>query len=266
MAALLLAIVLMLLDHRTDYLKPVRHTVSWVTAPIHHVAYMPVNLSSGVVQYLSSHTHLRAENERLERRMLVLEQKAQRLAVLEAENVRLRELLHSSRELDARVRVAEIIAIEPDPARQEVVINRGTRAGVFDGQPVLDARGLMGQVVHAGPATSRVMLITDASHSLSVKVNRSGLRAIMSGTGQSDRVRLLYVPDTADIEEGDLLITSGLDQRFPRGHPVAEVTSVEHDPGQAFAEIEARPLARIGRASHVLLVEGGRVADDGEGD
>ena len=254
----MLAVALMLLDHRTGHLQPVRYVLGHVTDPIHYLAHIPVTVAGGVGGMARSHSELRAENERMERQLLILHQRAQRLAVLEAENVRLRELLNSSADLEAEVRVAEIIGIEPDPARQEVVINSGARAGVFEGQAVLDARGLMGQVVEVGPATSRVLLLTDASHALSVQVNRNGVRAILAGTGQADRVRLLYVPDTADIVEGDLLVSSGLDQQFPRGYPVARVVSVTHDPGRAFALIEARPEARVDRASHVMLVEGAR--------
>lgn len=258
LTALVLAVALMLLDHRTEYLGPVRYVMAHVTDPVHYLAHVPVAVAGGVTGMARSHRDLRAENERMEHQLLVLRQRAQRLAVLEAENVRLRELLNSSAELEAEVRVAEIIGIEADPARQEVVINSGSRAGVFEGQAVLDARGLMGQVVEVGPATSRVLLLTDASHALSVQVNRTGVRAILAGTGQADLVRLLYVPDTADIVEGDLLVSSGLDQQFPRGYPVARVVSVTHDPGRAFALIEARPEARVDRASHVMLVEGGR--------
>ncbi|NQY83687.1 MAG: rod shape-determining protein MreC, partial [Alcanivorax sp.] len=142
-----------------------------------------------------------------------------------------------------------------DPHRLERVINKGGQDDVLQGQAVLESQGLIGQVVEAGPLSARVLLITDASHAMSVQVNRNGVRAILAGTGQGSRLRLLYVPDTADIKEGDLLVSTGLGQLYPRGYPVARVSRVSHQSGAAFADIEARPTARLDRVSHVLLVQ-----------
>jgi len=246
---------LMLVDHRSDMARPLRHATGYLTAPIHFVAHFPQALVGWVADQARSRDTLRSENARLERQLLVAQQNIQRLAVLEAENIRLRALLNSSAEIDARALVAEIIGIEPAPARRELVINKGTVSGVHVGQAVLDAEGLVGQVIDVGPLTARVLMIVDASHALSVQVNRSGMRAILAGTGVSDRMRLLYVPDTADIVPGDLLVTTGLDQRFPRGYPVAEVVSVTQAPGAAFASIEAYPAAQLDRVTHVMLVQ-----------
>lgn len=255
LVALVLGMALMLLDQRTDRVDAVRHSIGYLTAPVHYLAHMPGAMGNWLSGQARSRGDLMGDNERLNRQLLILQQRVQRLAVLEAENTRLRELLNSSAELSSGVLAAEIIGIEPDPSRQELVINKGTHDGVYRGQAVLDASGLLGQVVEAGPFTARVLLITDASHALSVQVNRNGVRAILAGSGQPGRVRLLFVPDTADIQEGDLLVSTGLDQRFPRGYPVAEVERVEHDRSASFATVEARPTARIDRASHVLLVE-----------
>ena len=122
------------------------------------------------------------------------------------------------------------------------------------GQPVLDARGLMGQVVELMPYTSRVLLLTDTTHSIPVQVNRNGLRAIASGTGNPERLELRHVADTADIKEGDLLVSSGLGQRFPAGYPVATVKEVIHDSGQPFAIVRAVPTAALNRSRYLLLV------------
>lgn len=248
----------MLVDHRSERVEPLRFVIGYLVAPIHYLAHVPVAMSGWVSDSARSHADLQRDNARMERQLLVMQQRLQRLAVLEAENIRLRELLNSSAQLDSRVLVAEIIGIEPDPSRHELVINKGRHNDVYRGQAVVDADGLVGQVVEAGPFTSRVLGITDASHAMSVQVNRNGQRAILAGIGQSDRMRLMYVPDTADIQVGDLLVSTGLDQRYPRGYPVAEVTVVEHSPAAPFAIIEARPAASVERASHVLLVEGGR--------
>ena len=260
---------LLFLDLRTPWVGWVRYVGGYLTGPVQYLAHLPASMGSWVSEQARTSEDLRADNQRLQRQLLILEQKAQRLAVLEAENVRLRELLNSSARLQARVFVAEIIGIEPDPNRQELIVNKGSGEGVFNGQAVLDANGLIGQVINVGPLTSRVLLITDATHAMSVQVNRNGMRSILAGTGHPDRMRLLYVPDTADIVEGDLLVSTGLGKRYPAGYPVATVTSVKQDPGQAFLSVEVRPTANIDRASHVLLVAtppagASAPADDGE--
>ncbi len=253
--AMVLAVVLMTLDQRSQVTRPLRYTLDYLAAPVHYLAHMPVDMVDFVVRVSESRSQLLDDKEELQRRVLILEQKVQRLAVLEAENVRLRELLNSSASLDASVLVAEIIGIDPDPNRQEVIINKGAHDHVSEGQAVLDSRGLIGQVVDVGPLSSRVLLITDASHALSVQVNRNGVRAILAGTGQGNRLRLLYVPDTADVRQGDLLVSTGLGRVYPRGYPVAKVTSVEHRSGAAFAEIQAQPTSHLDRVTHVLLVQ-----------
>ena len=144
--------------------------------------------------------------------------------------------------------------MDPNPFTHRIIINKGERDGVVLGQPVLDARGLMGQVVELMPYTSRVLLLTDTTHSIPVQVNRNGLRAIASGTGNPERLELRHVADTADITDGDLLVSSGLGQRFPAGYPVATVKEVIHDSGQPFAIVRAVPTAALNRSRYLLLV------------
>ncbi|MDC6451138.1 rod shape-determining protein MreC, partial [Pseudomonadales bacterium] len=136
----------------------------------------------------------------------------------------------------------------------EVIIDKGTSSGVFVGQPLLDAQGLMGQVIEISPYTSRVLLVSDQTHSVPVQVNRSNLRLIARGSGVTRQLELLHVQDTADIRVGDLLVSSGLGDRFPVGYPVGLVNKVEHDPGQPFALVTAIPSARLDKSRHVLLV------------
>lgn len=255
----MLSTLLILLDQRSPWGDSVRYPIGYLTGVIHYLADLPGSLLSGLQSQTRSRSELQDENERLQRQLLILEQRSQRIAVLESENVRLRELLNSSASLDARVLVAEIIGVEPDPNRHEIIINKGAGTGLFKGQAVLDAHGLIGQLVEVGPYTSRALLLTDATHALSVKVNRSGVRSILAGTGHPDRLRLLYVPDSADITEGDLLVSTGLGRRYPAGYPAATVTAITREPGQPFVTVEARPAAWIDRASHVLLVEGRQV-------
>ena len=265
---MVLSVALLFVGQRTDWLDSVRRGLNLVVAPVHYIAHWPVDAGGWLTDQLRTREDLQEENARLQRKLLILEQKAQRLAVLQAENVRLRELLNSSARVDEQVRVAEVIGSDPDPNRRELVINQGSMTGdVYKGQAVLDSQGLVGQVSEVGSLSSRVLLITDASHALSVKVNRNGVRSILAGTGRADRLEIRYVPETADVREGDLLVSTGLGGRYPDGYPVAEVSSVEHKPGHAFLSIEARPRGRLGRLSHVLLVQRSEMqSSDGESD
>ena len=244
----------MVVDARFDALKPLRSQLGMLLTPLYYVAELPVRAWDTVYLQVSSRADLIAENERLRAEALLAKRKLQKLAALTEQNVRLRELLNSSELLDERVLVAELIGIDPNAFSQRILINRGESDGVFLGQPVLDATGLMGQVVEVMPFTSRVLLITDASHSLPVQVNRNGLRAIAGGTGNSDWLELRYVGDTADIREDDIVVSSGLGQRFPAGYPVGRVTHVNNDSSQPFAEVRVEPTAQLNRSRYLLLV------------
>ncbi|HEY7841920.1 MAG TPA: rod shape-determining protein MreC, partial [Gammaproteobacteria bacterium] len=173
---------------------------------------------------------------------------------VEEENRRLRELLESSIQLRERVLVAELLAVEMEPFRRQVVINKGRREGAYDGQPVVDAGGIMGQIIHVGPFSSTVLLITDPSHALPVQVNRNGLRAIAVGTGRDNVLLLEHLPTNADIKRGDLVVSSGLGHRFPRGYPVGTIADIGLEPGESFARVEVTPSAQLGRSREVLLV------------
>ncbi|NLJ11972.1 MAG: rod shape-determining protein MreC [Gammaproteobacteria bacterium] len=248
------SVALMLVDARLQVLKPVRSSLGMVLTPMYWLGDLPVRTWSEVAQMFSSRTDLLAENEELRAETLLMQRRLQKLATLTEQNVRLRELLNSSALIDDRVLVAELIGIDPNPYTHRVLINKGSSSGVTLGQPVLDARGVMGQVVEVMPYTSRVLLITDSNHSLPVQVNRNGLRAIISGTGDLESLELRYVTDTADIREGDLLVTSGMGQRFPVGYPVAVVSEVQRNTGQPFTQIEALPAANLNRSRYLLLV------------
>ncbi len=186
--------------------------------------------------------------------LLILKGKLQKMAGMAAENVRLRELLNSSTVLDSSVLVAELISISPDPRSHQIVLNKGSRDGVYLGQAVLDSEGLMGQIIDVGPNISRALLISDSSHALPVQINRNGVRSVAAGTGLLHELELRHVAATTDIKVGDLLVSSGLGRRFPVGYPVADVTEVVLDPGQPFAIVKAMPRAQLNRSRHVLLV------------
>jgi rod shape-determining protein MreC len=249
-----LSVALMVVDARFTLLKPVRSQMSLLLMQSYWITDLPQRLYQGVASQFGSRTELIAENEKLKTEALLLQGRLQKLAALTEQNVRLRELLNSSTLVNEKVEVAELIGVDPNPFTHRILINKGERDGVSLGQPVLDARGLMGQVVELMPYTARVLLLTDSTHSIPVQVNRNGLRAIASGTGNPERLELRHVADTADIKEGDLLVSSGLGQRFPAGYPVAMVKEVIHDSGQPFAIVRAVPTAALNRSRYVLLV------------
>ena len=194
------------------------------------------------------------ENESLRSEVLVLRRKVQQTASLAAENIRLRRLLNSAETLEDRVLVAELIGVSPDPNQHIVMVNRGLNHGVYVGQALLDASGLMGQVIEVGQQNAKVLLITDVTHAIPVQVNRNGVRLIAEGIGDLYQLALPHISSTMDIKEGDLLVSSGLGQRFPVGYPVAKVTKVKFDRGKPFAQIYAQPMAELNRSRHVLLV------------
>lgn len=228
-----------------------------LSAPLYRVVDLPSDMLDWAGEQLRTRSTLQEENASLKAQMLIHERKLQQMAILAAENVRLRELLNSTELISDRVLVAELIGVSPDPLIHRVTINKGSRHGVYLGQPLLDADGLMGQVVEVSEYSAQVLLITDGTHALPVQVTRNGVRAVVEGSGDLYRLNLRHLSNTVDIREGDQLVSSGLGQRFPSGYPVAEVVSVHHDPGKPFARVVARPKAQLNRSRHVLLVFSG---------
>jgi len=225
-----------------------------VTTPFYWLADMPKRASIWSEESLVSRRTLLEQNAGQRIELLILKGKLQKLASMAAENVRLRELLNSSTVLDSSVLVAELISISADPRSHRIVLNKGTRDGVYIGQAVLDSEGLMGQIIDVGPNISRALLISDSSHAIPVQINRNGVRSVATGTGLLHELELRYVAATTDIVVGDLLVSSGLGRRFPVGYPVADITEVTLDPGQPFATVKAMPRAQLNRSRHVLLV------------
>nr|WP_255416788.1 rod shape-determining protein MreC [Thiohalobacter thiocyanaticus] len=248
------SILLMTLDQRQQHLDSLRSALSVVVYPIQWLVDLPAASQDWFQETLSSRRTLQEENARLRTEQLILKAELQKLEALESENLRLRELLDSSFKVRERVLIAEIMAVDLDPYRHQILLNKGSSDDLYTGQPLVDANGVMGQVIQAGPFSATAMLITDPAHAVPVQVNRNGLRSIALGTGSLTSLSLPYLPNNADIETGDLLITSGLGGRFPPGYPVAEVETVIRDPGESFAQVFARPLAELNRSREVLLV------------
>jgi rod shape-determining protein MreC len=252
--AVVVSLGLIIADHRYGQLDGLRAAVGVAVYPLQLLADLPVHLLYGARGRLAKEGELREANEALQRQNLLLSARLQRLESLEAENMRLRDLLGSSFEIGDRVLIAEMLAADLDPSRQQVLINKGSRSGVYPGQPVIDADAVMGQVTRVNPFSSTVLMITDSEHAIPVEVVRNGLRTVAAGTGLSQTLTLLHVPKNADVRVGDRLVTSGMGGRFPRGYPVARVSDVRHEPDSPFTVVLAEPTARLDRSREVLLV------------
>jgi rod shape-determining protein MreC len=247
-------LALMILDQREQHLDRIRQGLSVLVYPVRLLVDLPFSGWASARTNLASRETIVAENEELKRERLNAEFRLQRLAALEMENARLRELLDSQARVGSRALIAEILAVDLDPYRQRFDLNRGLVDGVYVGQALIDAKGIVGQVVRVGPLTAEAVLITDADHALPVSVNRTGLRTIAVGTGDSGRLRLPYLTNNQDVEVGDLLVSSGLGGVFPAGYPVGRISEVRVRPDQAFAEVIAEPAAALDRDREVLLV------------
>jgi rod shape-determining protein MreC len=251
----LISISLIIADYQFDQMQRIRAWLSLAVTPVQWLVDVPQRSWTWLDERLQVRDELIAENKQLRAQTLLAERRVQKLAALTVENFRLRDLLNSSEQLDEKVIVTELIGINSDPFIHQVIINNGFNSGAFVGQPVLDATGVMGQVTSTSAFTSRVLLITDADHAIPVQVNRNSLRSVAYGLGQYDYLELQDLSDTADIEVGDVLVSSGLGLRFPKGYPVARVIEVRHMPGKDFAKVLAKPTAQLDRSRHLLLIE-----------
>ncbi|MES1929490.1 rod shape-determining protein MreC [Salinisphaera dokdonensis CL-ES53] len=252
-AIAVISIILMMVDHASTSLTPVRSTLAVATQPIQMIAEMPGEVAHYLGRYFDR-GQLITENEALEQKVLLLQARLQRLASLQAENERIRALLASASSLDQNVLIARILSVSPDPYRHYIKLNKGSSDGVFVGQALVDANGIMGQITDVTPLDSRAILITDANHGIPVEINRTGLQTIAQGSGKTDELRLPFLANNSDIRADDLLVTSGLGGRYPAGYPVAHVTSVVHQPGDEFLDVVANPTAHLNRGREVLLV------------
>jgi len=251
----LLSILLMTLDHRQHHLDSVRTALSVMVYPLQLLVDLPRATGQWFRESLATRRELQEENASLRTQHLVLNTQLQKLEALEAENRRLRALLDSSFQVSDRpMLIAALLSVDMDPYRHQIRINKGSLDRLYDGQPLLDSQGVMGQLIDVGPFTATAMLITDPSHAIPVQVNRNGLRTIALGSGAIDRLDLPHIPNNADIRVGDLLVSSGLGGRFPPGYPVADVTIVEQDAGNTFSHVVARPRAALDSSREVLLV------------
>lgn len=246
----------MTLDHRTTYVNSIRSGIAVLVYPFQYLVNFPANVGDWASESFSSRKQLQEDNSRLRTQNLILTTQLQKLNFIESENIHLRNLLESSKRVGERILIAELLSVDMDPYKQQVTINKGSLSGddIYPGQPFVDAKGVMGRLVHISSLSSTALLITDPSHVLPIQVNRNGLRAIAKGTGSQTRLEIPHIPNNADIKVGDLLVTSGLGCVFPVGYPAAVVVEINIDPSLPFAEVLAEPIAELDRSSEILLV------------
>ena len=251
---ILLAVTLMIVDNFTSWLKPAYSAVDNLARPLYWIANIPLRVQEWSANSVTPRSEIESDNLRLTKESLIYHGQLQRMSDLAAENLRLRRLLNATELLQDSVLVTEVIGVSANPLRHTLTIDRGAADGVFVGQPLLDAEGLMGQIIDVHKRHSPALLITDSSHALPVHVLRNGLRSIAEGNADYNRLSLKFVSPTADIREGDELVSSGLGGLYPAGYPVGTVLSIVSEPGDNFLKIDIDPSAEIDRSRHLLLL------------
>nr|WP_298728760.1 rod shape-determining protein MreC [uncultured Steroidobacter sp.] len=250
----LVSVGIMMLDHRSNYLETVREWLGAAASPVYTVVQAPGQAWDWLTSSFADRDRLRTENAELSEQLREARVKLLQFDSLREENVRLRAVREASAGVGGRTMIAEIMRVDVDPFRHRVRINKGADDGVFKNQPVLDAFGIVGQVVQVDKYSSTIILISDSGHAIPVQVNRNGIRTIAVGAGDLNKLSLPYMTVESDVKPDDLLVSSGLDGIFPAGYPVARVSKVERNPADTFALVEARPLAQLDRDREVLLL------------
>ena len=252
--ALVFSIGLMIADSHYRYLDSLRSGFSLFIAPIQYTVDYPVRIIGSIKSLFNSKKALLDENMQLRYEHTMLEAQLQKLLVIRHENSELKALLQASSKVEMQAMAAQILAVDTGSSRQLLVLNKGKRDGVFVGQPVLDAKGIMGQITDVGLMTSTVMLISDSKSAVPVRNNRTGERAILIGNNSLSHLSLINMPQTSNIKKNDLLVTSGLGRRYPEGYPVGRVDEIKNISGEEFITVQVLPFARLNRDRLVLLI------------
>ncbi|MDC4596327.1 rod shape-determining protein MreC [Acinetobacter baumannii] len=253
--AVITCLVVLFFDWRMPYvIQPARDVLYAAYNPVYALASYPVLSREWLNQQTKSETQLRRENTAMQAELLQAQVRLQKLSELSAENTRLRGLLDTPLIIDGRMEIAEVIGTDADPLRHIIIINRGAMDHLKVGQTVLDDKGIMGQIINVYPHSSRVMLLSDKEHSLSVRLERTGMRAIVSGTGDLGRLKMEYVPTSANIQVGDKVLSSGLGEHFPAGYAVGTVAKIRRHNSGEFAEIDVTPAAQLATGHHVVVL------------
>lgn len=251
---MMLSIALMVADHRWNHLETLRSGLSNLIYPLRYTINIPAEFVNWVDDSISSHNELLKENEALKKEQLLFQVRMQKMNTLELENQRLRKLLGTPRKTSERVLIAEIFSVDQDPYKRLITINKDHNDGAYIGQAIIDANGIMGQIIHVEAHTSTVMLISDANHAVPIQINRTGLRGTVFGTGDSSILELRFIPHNADIKVGDVVTSSGLGGRFPPNYPVGSISKIERPAGETFASIEITPAAKLDQSREVLML------------
>lgn len=248
------SVALIFFDHKMASFETARGYLQSLVSPLQYMANAPKQMMTWASENIVIRQQLMEENQNFRENELFFHEQVMQLSIVRQENERLRSLLSSPVRGEVKKMFAEILSVDSDPYSHQVVINRGATDGVYEGQPVLDEKGIVGQILHVGVSSSRVILISDISHAIPVRIQRNGLRLIASGSGQIDRLIHNFVPHSADVKEGDLLVTSGLGGKYPEGYPVSRVVLVRADESREFATIYSEPVAQIDRLRYMLLL------------
>ncbi|WP_133500765.1 rod shape-determining protein MreC [Cognatilysobacter terrigena] len=260
LAYLAAGVTLAVLDHRGGWMHQLREQIGIVAEPVRAVAGLPGRITDSTVDNVATVAQLAHRNDQLRRELLISQARVARLSTVIADNARLRALLDAAQRGGLDVQLAPILDVDLDPTHQRVILDAGARDSVREGQSVIDAYGLLGQVTHVGAIHSDVLLITDPDHAVPVAVARNGVRLVAYGTGRSDLLSLANIPLSSDIKVGDTIVTSGLGGRFPPGFPVGRIIALRPDESRAFLEGDVRPAAQLDRGREVLLLRTNRVS------
>jgi rod shape-determining protein MreC len=250
----LLALALIIVDKRYDHLGKIRRLLSVVASPVQIAVASPFEGWHWFRDSISTRDALRADKTKLEAELRVAQFRLQRYEALEAETQRLRALRDNTAGVTDRFVIGDVMNVDLDAFRERVLVDKGAGDGVYVGQAVLDSGGVFGQVARVGQLTSEVILVSDAAHAIPVQINRNGLRTVAVGTGDTNRLKLPYLPTSADVVAGDLLVTSGLGGGFPAGYPVGTIAEVKRDPAQSLADVDVKPAAALDRSRELLFV------------
>jgi rod shape-determining protein MreC len=254
----LISIALLFVDTRYHYLEGIRLIAATILYPLQRAAQLPGETLAGAGNYFTSLRSLAEDNVALKRQLVEHAAAAQAFAATQQENARLRALLDVRTRYAAAAKAVEVLYTGRDPFAQKLFVDKGVDADVQPGEAVIDADGVVGQVTRVYPNMAEVTLVTDKDHAVPVQVQRSGVRSVLYGAGAGRAPELRFMAPSADIQVGDVLVTSGLDGTYPPGLAVARVATLDRETGQIFARITCAPIAGVDRSEHLLVL--GRAA------
>lgn len=251
---LLLSLGAMIIDTKVENFATARTYLNSMVSPLQYIANLPGAMLSWSADRFSSRQKLLEDNEELTNQVTLMSEQLQRFRILEQENKNLRKLLDAPVRDSMHKMITELMAVDTNPYSHQIVINKGAIDGVFVSQSVLDDSGIVGQISEVGTTNSRVLLISDVTHAIPIRIERNNVRFIAVGDGSLDSMQLQHVPHSADIEVGDVIVSSGLGEVFPEGYPVGTISNIVRNESRPFAEVTATPLAKLDRIKYLLLL------------